>query len=96
VGGGSILRRHRSGRRLRRLLLRQYMKGGQHARHDRSGQEAAASEPRPFLQEGRTRPQRRLRVMIVEDETLIAMTVAQSVASCGYEVVGPFGKVSQA
>jgi hypothetical protein len=34
--------------------------------------------------------------MIVEDETLIAMTVAQYVASCGYEVVGPFGKVSQA
>ena len=34
--------------------------------------------------------------MIVEDEALIAMTVAQYVASYGYEVVGPFGKVSQA
>jgi DNA-binding response OmpR family regulator len=40
--------------------------------------------------------QRRFRVMIVEDEALIAMTVAQYVASYGYEVVGPFGKVSQA
>jgi len=34
--------------------------------------------------------------MIVEDEALIAMTVAQYVTSYGYEVVGPFGKVSQA
>jgi two-component SAPR family response regulator len=34
--------------------------------------------------------------MIVEDEALIAMTVAQCVASYGYEVVGPFGQVSQA
>ena len=40
--------------------------------------------------------QRRFRVMIVEDEALIAMTVAQYVTSYGYEVVGPFGKVSQA
>ena len=40
--------------------------------------------------------QRRFRIMIVEDEALIAMTIAQCVASYGYEVVGPFGKVSQA
>jgi two-component SAPR family response regulator len=39
---------------------------------------------------------RRFRVMIVEDEALIAMTIAHLVASYGYEVVGPFGKVSRA
>lgn len=39
---------------------------------------------------------RKLRVMVVEDEVLIAMLIEDTLAERGYEVVGPFGTVTDA
>jgi DNA-binding NarL/FixJ family response regulator len=39
---------------------------------------------------------RRARVLVVEDEALVALELAAGLALAGYEVVGPFGRVAPA
>src|SRR5690606_27173791 len=49
----------------------------------------ARTEPRPKTPSGQ-------RILIVEDEPLIAMDLAASLAEAGFEVVGPAGRIDEA
>jgi PAS domain S-box-containing protein len=52
----------------------------------------AATKAEPPL--GTMPPRIRKRILLVEDETLIAMMMAQALDDLGFDVVGPFGKVA--
>jgi len=41
-------------------------------------------------------PSPRVRVLVVEDEALVALELAEGLAAAGYDVIGPFGRVGAA
>ncbi len=59
----------------------------------------ASQAPAPIAATGRelgTASGRRKRILVVEDESLIAMMIVQSLGELGLEAIGPFGKVAEA
>jgi PAS domain S-box-containing protein len=44
----------------------------------------------------RSNSERRLRVLLVEDEALVAMMIQDSLLECGFEIVGPISRASDA